>query len=429
MKTFLSLIESQKSFPLKSQGKSMWPILQENDIIYFKKTSFFKIAVNDLIVFRKKRRIICHRVIYKRKSFVITKGDNSFKNDGKIYKRQILGRVYQVKRNGRFFNPETLYLIQSTHYFNEIVKIKSEFDRQKINYLFLKGLPLHLYFEGAHPKRIYADCDVLIDKKDFEKAQNILSEFGYKKVDLHWSKFGRKLMKEEIEATFFKTINGFSVVFDIHPKLGELAIVHLGYLDNLYSEKQSGKLVDYFLSDKKKVIINGERFFILNDFDLILYLALHLFHHNFAGAFRYQFLDTVIRKHKRRLKSIYSQIKKLVQEYELEGFVYPVFLLLKKYYKTPVPANFLIEIKPKKKYQLWYINTKVLKKNIFDDQTRIKAGVERFVNLFILSSNNIFKKILIVFNLQIIYAVVFVLFFKIRSFILRLKLKFKQIDV
>lgn len=428
MKTLLSLIKSQKSFPLKSHGQSMFPVLQENDIVYFKKISFSTIAVNDLIVFRKKRQIICHRVIYKGKSFVIIKGDNSFKNDGKIYKRQILGRVYQVKRNGRFFNPETLYLIQSTHYFNEIVKIKSEFDRQKINYLFLKGLPLHLYFEGAHPKRIYADCDVLIDKKDFEKAQKILLKFGYKKADTSLSSLQKKLKDKEIENAYWKVINGFSVVFDLHTEV-VFMMTQLGKIDCLYSEIKIDQLTNDFLSVKRKVKINNRHFFILDKNILILYLALHLFHHNFAGAFRYQFLDTVIRKHKRRLKSIYSQIKKLVQEYELEGFVYPVFLLLKKYYKTPVPANFLIEIKPKKKYQLWYINTKVLKKNIFDDQTRIKAGVERFVNLFILSSNNIFKKILIVFNLQIIYAVVFVLFFKIRSFILRLKLKFKQIDV
>jgi Peptidase S24-like. len=149
-----------KTLPLKSTGQSMLPILRPNDIVYFKKIPFLKIKVNDLIIFKKKNQLITHRVIYKTKKYLITKGDNNPNSDGKIYPKQILGRVYQVKRNGQIFKPETFYLIQSTHYFSEIVKIKNEFDKENINYVFLKGLPLHLYFEGTHPKRLYADCDV-----------------------------------------------------------------------------------------------------------------------------------------------------------------------------------------------------------------------------------------------------------------------------
>jgi signal peptidase I len=161
----INLLLSTGKIPLKSTGQSMLPILYENDIVYFKKISFSKIKVNDLIVFKMKSKLITHRVVYKTNKYLITKGDNNPASDGKIYPRKILGKVYKIKRNGQTFNPETFYLLQSTNYFQEIVKIKNEFDKKNINYVFLKGLPLHLYFEGSHPQRLYADCDVLVIKK------------------------------------------------------------------------------------------------------------------------------------------------------------------------------------------------------------------------------------------------------------------------
>jgi len=65
-------------------------------------------------------------------------------SDGKIHPQQIIRKVYQVKRDGRIFDPESLYLLQSTLYFQEIVKIKKAFEREGIGFVFLKGLPLHI---------------------------------------------------------------------------------------------------------------------------------------------------------------------------------------------------------------------------------------------------------------------------------------------
>ena len=199
MNKILNKLLKLKTLPLKSTGESMLPILYENDVVYFKKITFSEIKVNDLIVFKKKNQLITHRVIYKTKNYLITKGDNNLNSDGKIYPKQILGKVYQIKRNGQIFKPETIYLIQSTHYFSEIVKIKNQFDKEKINYVFLKGLPLHLYFEGTHPKRLYADCDVLVDKRDFDKAEKILFSFGYQKADTSLSSFQKSFKIKKLK--------------------------------------------------------------------------------------------------------------------------------------------------------------------------------------------------------------------------------------
>lgn len=425
MKTFFRLLNSQRFFPLKSQGQSMFPILQEGDILYFKKIPFSKIKVNDLIVFQKKNQIICHRVIYKTQKYIITKGDNSLKSDGKIYPKQILGKVYQVKRNGQIFKPETLYLIQSTHYFPEIVKIKQAFDKEKINYVFLKGLPLHLYFEGKHPQRIYADCDVLIDKKDFQKAQNILFKFGYQKAEASLFNWQKKLKDKEVENAYWKNINGFTVIFDLHLEV-VFMMTQLGSLNDLYPQKLIDNLTEEFLNAKKKVKILNETFLILNTNHLILYLALHLFHHNFKGAFRYEFLNKVIKKTKNKEK-FFKEILVIIKKYKLNNFSYPVFYLLKKYYQTPLPNDFLSRIKPSSFLTLKLYNFKNL--NIFNDEPRLKAGINRFLNLFLLSPNPWWKKILVFFNFQVIAAILWSVYAKIRSNVLteKFKPKFKKI--
>jgi len=403
-----------KSLPLKSTGQSMLPILRPNDIVYFKKTPFLKIKVNDLIIFKKKNQLITHRVIYKTKKYLITKGDNNPNSDGKIYPKQVLGRVYQIKRNGQIFKPETLYLIQSTYYFSEIVKIKNEFDKENINYVFLKGLPLHLYFEGTHPKRLYADCDVLIDKKDFQKAEEIFLKNHYQKAELHWSKTAKKMQKKELEATFYKKTNQFIITFDIHLQLVDLSIVHLGHFNELYPQKLIDDLTEEFLKTKRKIKINNEPFLIPDTCYLILYLALHLFHHNSTGAFRYDFLNKVIKKSKISIKS-WQEIALIIKKYQLNNFVFPVFFLLKKYYKTSVPPLFIRSIQPVNPLTRKLIN-KLTKINIFNNEPRIRAGIKRFLYLFIFSPSPFWKKILIIFNPQVIFAVFWVVWKKIKNY-------------
>lgn len=420
MKETIDKVIRSGRFPFKSRGQSMLPILQPNDTLYFKKTPLAKIKVNDLVIVKKRNQLICHRVIYKKKNYLITKGDNVLKSDGKIYSKQIIGKVYQIKRNGQIFHPESLYLLQSTLYFKEIVKIKKAFEKEKINFVFLKGLPLHLYYEKTHPKRIYLDCDVLIDKKDFLPADKILIKKKYKTADLHWSKKIKDMQREILEVSYYKKINQFIIMIDIHLQIVDLSIVHLGHLNNLYPKKNIEQLTEKFLKTKRKVKINNEKFLILNTKYLILYLALHLFHHNFRGAFRYQYLNVVIKKEvaKNKKKKFYSQnlfaqIENISDKYRLKNFTYPVFYLLKKHYQTPLAKNFLHQIKPSNFLTLKLYNFKNL--NIFDDEPRIRAGINRFKNLFYLSPNLWWKKIFVFTNPSVIYSVFWTLFAKLKN--------------
>ena len=406
-KIIQQLLKSQP-FPLKAQGTSMIPLFQSNDVICFKKINFNLLKINDIIVIQLKNNFVTHRVIYKTDNYLITKGDNNPYSDGKIYPRQIIGKVTKVKRDRKEFDPNQIYLLQSSLYFQEVVKIKNAFEKEKIDFVFLKGLPLHLYFEKTHPKRVYADCDVLINKKDFQKAEKIINRFGYKRTDEK---------NKQVENNYFKIINGFSVVFDIHLEPAFLMTQFSG-LEALYPQKLIDQLTDELLNNKQQIKINDEFFFILNTKYLILYLALHLFHHNFRGAFRYQFLDTVIhRSLDSRLRgndrsSEWKIITQKITEYHLGNFVYPVFYLLKKYYKTLLPRPFVLTMKQ------WNNETMnhYLKINIFDDESRLHAGINRFKNIFFLSPYPLWRKVFIFTNFEVIYTIVWIIFKKLSSF-------------
>jgi len=141
-------------------------------------------------------------------------------------------------------------------------------------------------------------------------------------------------------------------------------------------------------------------------------LTLHLYHHNFTGAYRFDFLAELIRKE----PIDFREVSKILSKYRLENFVYPCFFLLNKYYNVKFPTSFLKSIEPKG-IAMRFIRKNILSESIFDEKDRIGSGVKRFRNLFILSPNNIFEKIQIVLNPQILYAISWVIIRKFRIFI------------
>lgn len=391
----------------------MLPLLQPNDTVIVRETTFSQCQVNDIIVTRICNGILIHRVIYKNKNYLISRGDNNFKSDGKIYPDDIIGKILLVKRKGKLFDPERIYLSQSSIFFKEILKINRDFKRKNINYVFLKGLPLHLYYEKSHPRRIYIDCNVLVKKEDSRKAENILLVKGYKKSSSSIFNYQSKIHNKEIENSYYKTINNFIVIFDLHFEL-VFSMTRLGRINPLYSKKSINKITTDFIQGKQLIIINNEPFPILRTKNQIIFLALHFFHHNFHGAFRLNLLDKIISKYQRKVD--WSAIAKKINEYKLENFVYPVFLLLKKYYQTPINSKFLRSIMPQKA-QLKYIKQNILRVDIFSDEPRVKAGVTRFKNLFYLSPNPLWKKLLVFIQPSVLYAVFWVYRQKLFSFL------------
>lgn len=392
---------------IKTFGDSMSPLFIDGDIVYFEKISFNKIKVNDFVVYKKAKFFITHRVIYKlvkrQKKYLITKGDNNVISDGKIFPKEILGKVFKVKRRNKYFNSESFYLYQSTLYFNQILKIQKAFTQAKIEFVYLKGLPLHLYFEKAHPRRIYLDCDILINSKDLPAVKKVFKKNHYSFTDNSLSQTHKRIKDSDDELSFTKRIDHFKITFDIHQNAFVL-ISQIGSLDKFYPTKNIHLLNQIFLKEKQSIYLFNEYFPILSHDNLIIYLALHLFHHNFKGYHRYNFIDLIIRKKKLNFNSI----SKKIMEFQLQSFTYPVFVLLAKHYYTPLPNTFLKRIEPNPNI-LSYISNSILKQNVFDDEMRIQAGINRFNYLYNLSPSPVFKKISGLINLRVLYSVFWVL--------------------
>lgn len=386
----------------------MYPLLHDGDVVKLRKVPFAGIKTNDIICFQKQGKLITHRVLYKSENYLITRGDNATQADGKVYKGQILGKITKVKRGKNEFSPESLYLIQSTVYFQEIVRVTETLKKVGLSFVILKGLPLHLYYEGKHAQRLFYDCDILVGRKLFGRFSSVLTDLGYKPVSSDLSKGHKKLKDKEPEVTFFKDVHGMPVYFDIHLEAVFL-MTQLGKLEALYSQKLLDTFSDELRGNTKNISIQDNIFTILAPEYLFIYLALHLFHHNFTGAYRFELMDALVKKEKFQ----YAEIARIVRQYKLGGFLIPVLLLMRKYYQTEFPRDFLRQIAPDEKKKQ-YIFKSIIPKSIFNEEGRVQGGTTRFKMIFLLSQEPMWKKILVFLNRQVIYSVFWVLILGIR---------------
>lgn len=401
-------------------GNSMWPVLQEGDVVYLEKAKFDGIKVNDIVCFTNKSNLVTHRVVYKKGNYIIAKGDNNPTSDGKIKKDRILGVVYAFKREGRKFNIEDMYLFQSSIYLKEIKKVVRLLASETIDYVFLKGLPLHLWLEDKNPRRIFSDCDILISKKQEKKVKLLLENFGYKKIDVSLSQKHRSFRKEMVEESLVKFVSGYPIILDIHFNAAFL-MTQLGTLNNLYPKKLLDEFSKSLLNNKRVVKYEGDGFNLLSLEDQVIYLFLHLFHHNFRGGHRYDILVRILKTNFDRNR-FFATIKR----YKLSNYVYSVLILLQKHYPNSEYNN-LIEGLTVSKIVNKYVNKTISPTKIYDEEERLEGGVKRFILLFNLSPEPLLRRLLIVFNYQVFYSVYWVFVMRIRQEIMSLRFFLKNI--
>ncbi|MBP9718984.1 MAG: signal peptidase I [Candidatus Levybacteria bacterium] len=413
---------NQKCIKLPAFGNSMYPFFISGDILSIQPISLAEIKVNDFITFLQKNVFITHRVIYipPSKKYILTKGDANHEPDKKVFPEKIIGKVMKIHRNGKTFLSDTLYHLQSLLYLKEINKVNTIFQKNNINFVFLKGLPLHLYFEKKIPQRLYADCDILIDKKDIPHCITILKKHGYsiRNPNTTVPKF---LQTYPPEFDMTKTINGIPVSFDIHTEVCFMVKQFFGGMSSLYSEQLLDNLGKTFLKNKRTITLEKSHFPLLQKEDLILYLALHLFSHNLKGYHHYESLKTALTKQ----NIDFTILAKSIKEFQLENYVYSIFLLLEKYYHIKFPISFIKTIQPPEKI-ITYIKRHMLTTNIFSDEGKLTRGEEKFRHIFSLSPNTMLKKLSIIFSLPIMYSIAWVILKKVQLQFIFLKVFFHQ---
>ena len=107
----VKILNDKKCIRGRLKGKSMNPIISNNEIITIKPVSADDIMVGDIIAF-KSNLIVTHRLIRKYrngdKRIIVTKGDSSRDFDIPTKGENILGRLISIeKHNGVVINLET----------------------------------------------------------------------------------------------------------------------------------------------------------------------------------------------------------------------------------------------------------------------------------------------------------------------------------
>lgn len=401
----------------------MAPIFVNNDILYYKKVAFRRIKTNDIIIVKKDRKYVTHRVIYIGDSYLVTKGDNNLHTDGKIYPDDIIGRVYRIKRKNNYFAPQDLYSTQSLFYFNEVNAITRVLRRQNVPFLFLKGLPLYLYYTNNNPQRLYSDCDILVKPSDFPKTKEILEKAGYFHIETTPIRFSRGGIRPEY--AFYKKIHGFPVLFDVHTE--PVFLMAKVPTENLYPERYIDAMTTEYLNGCRMITLDGQKYPLLSPVHLIVYLALHFFHHNYRGAYRMALLNLVIHeelkgKNQKEIAALWDDIIDHITDYRIQNIVYPCFIFLREYYQTAIPENIFQKIKPKG-YAAWYIQNKILTIDPFTDQTAIESGIERYKSVLFLTPESLMRKLLTIFDIRVLSLALDVISGKLANTLRRMKVK------
>lgn len=390
-----------QKFHFQTFGKSMLPFLVNGDIVNLQKVPFSSLRIDDFITFKRADKYITHRIVYifPNKKNLITKGDNNPLPDQKISKKDYIGKVFSVKRGKQEININDYYLIQSSFYFDEIIKVSRLLTEKKIDFVFLKGLPLYLYYEKTFPKRIYADCDLLIDPADFIRVAKLFNDLGY-----FPEKSIKKLpdAKQIIEISFSKQTKNLSVIFDLHLKAAFL-MTSLNNVEPLYSQKLVTSFSKELLNNKRLISIKGRQFPVLSEPYLLIYLILHVFHHNFRGYYRYELIKRVWTKSKVSV----TDIKLIIRRFKLANFIYPVFCLLSRLYQLKEPRKFSKHLSVSKRSLTLAHELKLI--DILSEEPRTKSGIRRFKMIFDLSPAFFWSKILIFAKPRVLVIVIKVL--------------------
>lgn len=387
----------RKNFQLLTKGISMKPLLLPGDIVSIKKINFLSVKVNDIILVHKKNASFIHRVIFKTNKFVITKGDANFETDGKIFNKNILGKIYSIKRNNKDIKLNDIYFYYSSIFLQEAVKIKRWFEKETVDFLFLKGLPLFFYIKRKFPERFFCDLDLLIAPNSQDSVRRILQKLGYtaenSEAYFFYNKFLNKRMKG-IE--YFKQIGPIKVRLDIHFEIifpTNRVALPIGNF-----AKDIRRITDFFICGKQFISVKGETYPILGDNNLLLFLLLHFYSHNWQGASRLEFIAAVEKKMEKRINwvSIFEKAK----EYKIINFLIPGVYLLSKYYNIREPYLLLKKNYPNETDYTFKIYTAFYSDNNFfcSQKTSIFTRYKKALIILLLYDEILYKKILMTFH-------------------------------
>ena len=103
---FQAVIQKDSRIRLTVKGFSMFPFIRDEDAVTLSPLEFSP-RLGDIVAFSpaETRKLFIHRVVGKKNSAYLTRGDNASSADGFHPRAAILGRVVRVERKGKKISP------------------------------------------------------------------------------------------------------------------------------------------------------------------------------------------------------------------------------------------------------------------------------------------------------------------------------------
>lgn len=200
--------------------------------------------------------------------------------------------------------------------------IKREFEKQKIDFVIIKGFAISaLVYEDMY-QRDFSDCDLIVDIKNFKKVNEIMKELGYHS-NLGNGDIPDLLPLECYELEYFKEYApGMEMCVEI--KLGTSSIKNVD-------------IIKKFLENKIELNINGENYnsFSLNDTFILLCTNTYCnFELEFAVARIRDLIDIKLFYEKYREVLDWEYIMNFASENEQTHQLFAVLNLINYYYNN-----------------------------------------------------------------------------------------------
>ncbi|HUU41739.1 MAG TPA: S24/S26 family peptidase [Desulfatiglandales bacterium] len=98
-----AILDKGAAFRFMARGFSMWPFIKDKDMVTITPMQAGRPRLGDVVAFisSETKELVIHRVVGRRGSDYLTKGDNTLMRDEPVLKTCILGCVKKVEKNGK----------------------------------------------------------------------------------------------------------------------------------------------------------------------------------------------------------------------------------------------------------------------------------------------------------------------------------------
>lgn len=211
-------------------------------------------------------------------------------------------------------------------------KILVSFSEKEIPLILLKGPSTAIEYYRPREVRPYADLDLLIKERDFERVRNLFIDSGFRVANPEGEVIRRKYFNSVTFAK--KAVREMEV--DLH---WETLIVSWNKRPFLSSEET--------WQDIRWLELSGMKLPVLTPRRLILHLSLHLaFHHQFGRMLTLCDLDLIVQKFGNKID--WDEIVRESRTMKITKAVYYTLRLAATLLKTEVPVELLRTLRPNK---------------------------------------------------------------------------------